>query len=505
MAADKLHLRNVNKDYKLKKTDKVTSAGRPVYINTKTGEEHSEISITLEMPEGSGNWINVPSLINGRVYNVQGVIDMLKAGEITPNSTGHATQDAAVEAAIYRSNNLQSNIGQTLKPANDEIALAQRGISTDSNGIRRDAIGRIIEYQPSGPHVGEPTPVVVDDMGAAMSDQMNQELASTYPTEEENPDGLFVVNDNNKDAVMTYADGRAYNGAVQMINGQPADAAGQKLVVNDASTVPVDDTNKAMLAKAAEERELRESRKRSKEQTDRLAAIMDRANAEKDDSYFYNPDDPDLNTPWKNWSAKYRMEDILRGTGLKGAENPTMNRFIQSPPSAQDQAIFDQARSKRKLQRTGDSSGLDNEAFDIPIFGNDIVTDGSKKSTTKKATTKKSTTKKSKYDSSNQTTKDNESFDIPILGNDTVTLPTNVKPDYGDMPGFKLPPKDAKGNSTGNYWSVDETSPFWQTDAGYEKAIQVWGEKPGWVKPNYRPKKKELDINAIKKWFTPSK
>jgi len=35
--------------------------------------------------------------------------------------------------------------------------------------------------------------------------------------------------------------------------------------------------------------------------------------------------------------------------------------------------------------------------------------------------------------------------------------------------------------------------------------MQTWGEKPGWVKPGYRPKKKELDINAIKKWFTPSK
>ena len=73
------------------------------------------------------------------------------------------------------------------------------------------------------------------------------------------------------------------------------------------------------------------------------------------------------------------------------------------------------------------------------------------------------------------------------------------------MPGFKLPPKDAKGKSTGNYWSVDEKSPFWQTDAGYEKAMQTWGEKPGWVKPGFRPKRKELDINAIKKWFTPSK
>jgi hypothetical protein len=99
--------------------------------------------------------------------------------------------------------------------------------------------------------------------------------------------------------------------------------------------------------------------------------------------------------------------------------------------------------------------------------------------------------------------------DIPvnkqIKNKDVSLINKNLKPNYGKMPGFRLPPKDSKGNSTGNYWSADETSPFWQTDAGYEKAMQTWGEKPGWVKPGYRPKKKELDIAAIKKWFTPSK
>ena len=79
--------------------------------------------------------------------------------------------------------------------------------------------------------------------------------------------------------------------------------------------------------------------------------------------------------------------------------------------------------------------------------------------------------------------------------------------DYGKMPGFKFSSagyKKADGEEAG-YWSADEKSDFWQTDAGYEKAMQTWGEKPGWVKPGFRPKKKELDINAIKKWFTPSK
>ena len=132
MAASKLHLRNVNKDYKLEATDKRTNEGRIIYKNTKTGELHSELSMTLEMPEGSGNWINVPSLIYGRVYNVQGVIDMLNAGKVEPNSTGHATQEAAVEAAIYRSNNLQDDDGISLRP-NNELTLSKDSIMHPDN------------------------------------------------------------------------------------------------------------------------------------------------------------------------------------------------------------------------------------------------------------------------------------------------------------------------------------------------------------------------------------
>jgi hypothetical protein len=121
MAAVKLHLKNNNKDYKLKATDRRTKEGRIIYENTKTGEFHSELSMTLEVPEGSGNWINVPSLINGRVYNIQGVLDMLEAGKVTPNSTGHKTEAEAVEAAIYRSNNLQDEVGVSLKPNNEVV------------------------------------------------------------------------------------------------------------------------------------------------------------------------------------------------------------------------------------------------------------------------------------------------------------------------------------------------------------------------------------------------
>ena len=80
----------------------------------------------------------------------------------------------------------------------------------------------------------------------------------------------------------------------------------------------------------------------------------------------------------------------------------------------------------------------------------------------------------------------------------------NVVLKQSEYPGFQFHSAGTKDPKAG-YYSVDETSPFWQTDAGYDKAMQTWGEKPGWVKPGYRPKKKELDIDAIKKWFKPSK
>ena len=84
--------------------------------------------------------------------------------------------------------------------------------------------------------------------------------------------------------------------------------------------------------------------------------------------------------------------------------------------------------------------------------------------------------------------------------NDAKSL-KGLTPDYGKMPGFKLP-TNAKGESTGNYWSADENSDFWKTDAGYQKAQETWGQNlPTFVK---KPQRKDIDIAAIKKWFTQS-
>ena len=95
----------------------------------------------------------------------------------------------------------------------------------------------------------------------------------------------------------------------------------------------------------------------------------------------------------------------------------------------------------------------------------------------------------------------------PIFNIDVKKENTNfekvkkLKPDYGEMPGFKRP-LDSKGKKQG-YWDADEKSDFWKTDAGYEKAVQTWGRDGGTL-PQFvkKPIKKELDIEAIKKFFS---
>jgi len=472
MAADKSHLANINKDFKLVPTDQKTNAGRIIYKNTETGELHSEISVTLEYPKGSGNWINVPSLLNGKVYTDKGVLALLKSGKLTPTST-HASEFEALEAAQFRSNNLN------IQPASEDELVA--------DGVERDEIGRIVEpLMANGSPNGRGRDVYMSDVSIATASKgvsdddainaqqailedvaLSNDLASTYPTETENPDGLFVVNDNNN---------------IDLLRSQTPRIAAQE--------------NQGELdAKAANERASLE----------KMYQIMDRAQSEKDDSYFYNPDNPDLNTPWKNWNAKYRMGDILRGTGLKGAENPTMNRYNQTPVSAADQAMFDNAKEERRLFHMGKAMSSYGPRYTPPMdtgtrtrkellppmpLGNAPAMDDT-------ADIEKGMQSKTKLKS-----KSIGSYYDDMPPAEKMKDNRNLKgltPDYGEMPGFKKA-KD------GNYWSADENSEFWKTDAGYQKAVETWGASgnplPAYVK---KPARKELDVQAIKNFFKPNR
>ena len=517
MAAVKLHLKNNNKDYKLKATDKRTTEGRIIYKNTKTGELHSELSMTLEMPEGSGNWINVPSLINGRVYNVQGVIDMLNAGKVEPNSTGHATQEAAVEAAIYRSNNLQDDDGISLRP-NNELTLSKDSIMHPDNANKTqgysqaelDQINQDYRTEQSEAQTKRLTKIM-NNQDLEKNDQFYQMKGNVnndqfYNIGEDNPWGSSVFG-NYKNLPIQYSQPYGEERMeANMARGEAERAAiaqakiDSKYSRDEASLEPQIPTEPKPGSRAGSSANLSMEKNPDKHHVSRdrnklkeLAAIMDRANAEKEDDY-YDANKPRTNI-WGDNATRY-WEGWFKGPGGKKA---IQNKDYGMTISAADQAKFDEARSTR-FPGNEDASFDANTVYDMGV-SDDGIFPGLPRSTSKfdqyrneEGTLPSGPPRRS---SRGDKTK-------PIVP-EVVNIPKNVKPDYGEMPGFKLPPKDDKGKSTGNYWSVDEKSPFWQTDAGYEKAMEVWGEKPGWVKPGYRPKKKELDIGAIKKWFTPSK
>jgi len=81
----------------------------------------------------------------------------------------------------------------------------------------------------------------------------------------------------------------------------------------------------------------------------------------------------------------------------------------------------------------------------------------------------------------------------------------SITPDEPTRPGWMLP-RDAEGNINGNYWSVNTEDPYWQTQEGYEEAMNLYGEKPAWVnKPVEKEDFVDLAVQSIapnlKKYF----
>jgi len=531
MAANKLHLKNVDKSYKLVPTDQKTDAGRIIYKNAKTGELHSELSVTVEYPANSGKWINVPSLLNGRVYNAKGVLDMLKAGKLTPTST-HMNEEEALETAQFRSNNL------SIQPASEDELVA--------DGIERDAIGRIVEpLMANGSPNGRGNNVYMSDVSIAtaanaVSDkdainaqqailadiELSNDFASTFPTEEENPDGLFV-----RAAQPAYTSGSGANADI-LAAAETALAAdnvnkAENNFQNQDTIDPLQEYRQKEAKLLKESKNLSNSNRQRLEQIDKLAAIMDNANAEKDDSYFYENTDPMGRTSLVD---KYRFGDLFKG--LKKAENPEMNAYEQTPVSTADQEMFDAAKIERfgsekgnvgipgyGATNQGTVSPTDQAIFDAAkaerfgLESGNVGIEGYKNDGKVSAADQAMFDKASKargFSNEGPATRQSNKpmFDFEYKPhmrpeekmNDARSL-KGLSPDYGKMPGFKQPTND-KGESTGNYWSADENSDFWKTDAGYQKAQETWGQNlPTFVK---KPQRKDIDIAAIKKWFTQS-
>ena len=89
-----------------KRTSKRTQVGRDVY-ETSEGEMVSEKSTTFKH---KGEWVNVPTIFDGRSYDDDTLRMMLDAEVIKPTST-HTNKEDAIKAASERSESLRFNEG----------------------------------------------------------------------------------------------------------------------------------------------------------------------------------------------------------------------------------------------------------------------------------------------------------------------------------------------------------------------------------------------------------
>ena len=493
MAADKLHLKNLNKDYKLKKTDKVTTEGKPIYVNTLTGEEHSELSMTLEYPENSGKWVNVPSLLNGRVYTSKGVVALLKAGKLTPTST-HMSEQEASEIAAYRSTTLQSNTGETLKPNNelvvstgieamnaniaasvsklDDLSVAEKSALTIE--ILKDKAKNPEKYESVMTNTSN-----TEDVDVIRDSFINQNMdsfANTFPNINENPEGLFRI-----DAALTDRILNTDQASMEKI-------AADNIRLKDLAAM----TKNANMGS------------RHPEGKGYWANIFDRDRLDKKFKLSLDPNAQSIRDATGYQSEKGRLpssKNLPVGSG-----NNTSRGFKK----AED--LFDDKNTKyaefgTPIKGSG-TSALKGMELAEKYFNKDSkkIKPYQRKYTSSEISGSDKKIKRNEEKAEQYSIESNKGlFKYKPHMSPDEKMKDNRKlkslaVDYGEIPGFKRA-LDAKGNKQG-YYDVNEKSSYWQTDAGYEQAKQLWGRDdnplPAYVK---KPKQKELNINAIKNFF----
>jgi hypothetical protein len=86
-----------------------------------------------------------------------------------------------------------------------------------------------------------------------------------------------------------------------------------------------------------------------------------------------------------------------------------------------------------------------------------------------------------------------------------TNISKDVAKDLDEDSGRKKPVKmeNLRGEKAGfvmkdgtNWWSVDEKDPYWQTKEGHKEAMNLYGQKPAWVKEpslEYNPKTGKYD------------
>jgi len=156
-----------------KSTGKKTQAGREVY-ETPDGKKVSEISTTFEY---KGQWINVPTIHNGYVYDQEILKMMLDAEVIEPTSV-HKSKTDAVKAARDRSESLKFDEGgdvadyrkRLVDMTDEERAEVAPGSSAYGNFLGSTGDKKPLSVQMAGAGLDLVTPVgtikdIQDELG----------------------------------------------------------------------------------------------------------------------------------------------------------------------------------------------------------------------------------------------------------------------------------------------------------------------------------------------------
>ena len=64
---------------------------------------------------------------------------------------------------------------------------------------------------------------------------------------------------------------------------------------------------------------------------------------------------------------------------------------------------------------------------------------------------------------------------LPEKDDDGRRKATEIENLRGEKPGWSMA-DDA------NFWSVNEKDPYWKTEEGYDEAVDLYGDKPSWLK-----------------------
>ena len=172
-----------------KRTGKRTQVGRDVY-ETSEGEMVSEKSTTFKH---KGEWVNVPTIFDGRSYDDDTLRMMLDAEVIKPTST-HTNKEDAIKAASERSESLRFNEGG-LADLDGKLKLFNEGgaVMDNLDNQTEESLGWAAEgkklavyipevsFKDAATFVASMTPIIGDAMAAKdVYDELQKDEPNYY-------------------------------------------------------------------------------------------------------------------------------------------------------------------------------------------------------------------------------------------------------------------------------------------------------------------------------------